>query len=88
MIFSITSAILEVTSAVAYFVVDKSVRGLGRIIFGSYTKPIEYDESYLLISEVNINDKPIQEELNDVRNELSEIKKILLNKPSPPTIAN
>ena len=77
MIFTITSALLEVTSAVAYFIVDKSVRGIGRIIFTKDKKKVEYDDTYLLISEVNMDEKPIQQELNDVKNELSEIKKLL-----------
>ena len=79
-LFSITSAVLEISSAIAYFVVDKSVRGLGRIIFGSPTKKIDYDDTYLLISEVNIDERPIQEELNDVKNELEAIKILLTKK--------
>lgn len=79
-LFSITSAVLEIGSAVAYFVVDKSVRGIGRILFGSKTKGIEYDDTYLLISEVNIDDRPIQDELNSVKNELEAIKTLLAKK--------
>lgn len=79
-LFSITSAVLEIGSAVAYFVVDKSVRGIGRILFGSKTKEIEYDDTYLLISEVNIDDRPIQDELNSVKNELEAIKTLLAKK--------
>ena len=44
-LFSITSAVLEIGSAIAYFVVDKSVRGIGRILFGSGPKIILYFET-------------------------------------------
>lgn len=79
-LFSITSAVLEIGSAVAYFVVDKSVRGIGRILFGSGAKKIECDDTYLLISEVNMDDRPIQDELNSVKNELEAIKTLLAKK--------
>ena len=78
-LFSLTSAVLEISSAVVYFVVDKSVRGIGRLIFSTNEKKIEYDETYLMISEVNIDEKPITDELADVKKELEQIKNLLKN---------
>lgn len=79
-LFLVTSAILEVTSAVVYFVADKTVKGIGRIIWPDPEKKIEYDNTYLLISEVGDNEIAVKDELSQLKGELAEIKKLLRDK--------
>ena len=76
-LFSLTSAILEVSSAVAYFIVDKSVRGISRIIYPPSQKRIDYNEPFLIISEENTE---IDNEIRLLKKELIEIKELLKNK--------
>ena len=79
-LFLMTSAILEVTSAVVYFVADKTVRGIGSVIWPEPKKKVDYDSTYLLISEVDEKEITVRDELSQLKGELAEIKKLLRDK--------
>tara|TARA_Y100000389_G_C17087848_1_gene329822 strand:+ start:49 stop:294 length:246 start_codon:yes stop_codon:yes gene_type:complete len=76
-LFTLTSAVLEVSSAVVYFVADKTIRGIGRLLWSPEKKNIEYDNTYLMVSELEGEDNTIKDELSCLKNELEEIKKLL-----------
>lgn len=72
-LFYLTNAMLEVSSAVVYFVADKTLRGIGKLIWRD-NKKVEYDNTFLLISD---SEHDVKDELSQLKNDLEEIKKLL-----------